>query len=270
MTWHVDAAMARGYADGSLRGARAASVEAHLLACAQCRGVMAPLAPTARLAQAWDVVEERVDAPRSLWVQWVLERLGMRADEARLAAAAPTLRGPWVLAVVVVLGFVAAAAASEEGVTLLFLVAAPLVPLLGVAGAYAPGLDPTYDLTRATPYPAERLLLLRALVVLAASLPLTMAWALAAAAGWEAAVWLLPSLAMVGLTLVLSKALGLHGAGLVVAAGYLLVVAATWSSTGAVDGLFTAPVQLVCLAVLAACIAVLLSPARRPFYRRLP
>lgn len=269
MTWHIEPTQARRYADGSLPGARAESVEAHLLGCAGCRGLIASAAPAPRLALLWEAVQERVDAPRPLRLQRLLERLGMRPDEARLAAAAPTLHGPWVLAVAVVLGFVAAAAGSTHQATLLYLVAAPLVPLLGVAGAYAPGLDPTYDLTRATPYPAERLLLLRALLVLAASLPLTMTWAAVAADGWEAVVWLLPALAMVGLTLVLSGRLGLHVAGLVVASGYLLVVTTTWASTGAFDGLFAAPAQLGSLAVLTACAVVLLTPSRRLSYRRL-
>jgi hypothetical protein len=270
MTWHVDPAQARGYADGTVTGARAASVEAHLLACGSCRSLVARAAPAARLAQVWDVVQERVDAPRPLWLEWLLTKLGVRPDEARLMAAAPTLRGSWVVAVGLVLGFAAVAAGSEEKTTLLFLVVAPLVPVLGVAGAYGPGVDPTYDLTRAAPYPAARLLLLRALLVLAASVPLTLAWALVVGDGWEAIAWLLPALALVGVTLVLSDRFGLTSSGAAVAAGYLVLVGVTRVRQGDLEQVFAADGQVLSLVVALGCAALLLSPTRRLTYRRLP
>jgi hypothetical protein len=270
MTWHVDPAQARGYADGTVTGARAASVEAHLLACPQCRGRLAPLAPTTRLDAVWEMVQERVDAPRRTWVERVLVRLRVPDQDARLLSAAPSLQVSWLLSLTLVLGFAAVAATMDSRGLEVFLVLAPLAPVVGVAGAYGRGIDPTYETTRATPYPGYRLLLLRVLAVLVVSVALTGGFAVLVADGWAAVTWLLPSLALVGLVLVLAELIELPLAAAAVVASYLGAVALVVASSHDVTDLLARPGQPVWMLVAAACLVVVLSPARRTALRRTP
>lgn len=269
MTWHLDPAWVRDYADGALGGARAASLEAHVVTCAGCRDLMAAAAPTARLAAVWAGVEERVDAPRRTWAERLLLQLGVSEHDARLLAAAPSLQLSWLLALTVVLAFAATAASADDRGLRFFLAVAPLVPVLGVAGAYGRGIDPTYETTRATPYPSYRLLLLRVVAVLAVSLVVTGAFALLVTGGWPAAAWLLPSLAMVGVVLVLTRFVELPVAAAAVAGTYLLALASVVASRGEVVDLFARSGQLVSLAVVLLCLALVLSPSRLTSLRRI-
>ncbi len=270
MTWHLDPAQVRGYADGTTGGARAASVEAHVLACADCRGLLAAAAPTDRLTAVWDSVQETVDSPRRSWIEQLLIRARVPEDDARLLAATPALQASWLLALVGVLAFATAAAGADDRWLRIFLVVAPLVPVLGVAGAYGRGIDPTYELTRATPYPTVRLLLLRVVAVLTVSVIVTAAFSSVATQGWDALAWLLPSLAMVGLVLVLSRVVDLPLAAGAVALVYVIAVFGLLLRRRDVVDLFARSGQLVSLCVAAACLAVVLSPARRAAFRRVP
>ncbi|MBA3742280.1 MAG: zf-HC2 domain-containing protein, partial [Sporichthya sp.] len=97
--WHLDDESARRYADGTAGQPFAASAEAHLTACADCRGLLVPLVDRVRVEAIWDVVAERVDAPRPGPVERALRRIGVGSDTARLLAATPSLRASWLLAV---------------------------------------------------------------------------------------------------------------------------------------------------------------------------
>jgi hypothetical protein len=106
---------------------------------------------------------------------------------------------------VLALGFAvmaANAAITERGRalgTFLFLVVAALLPVGGVAAAYGPGLDPTYEVSLASPMRSFGLLMTRAAAVLGTSTILASVAALALPGmGWTTVAWLLPSL---GLTL---------------------------------------------------------------------
>ena len=68
------------------------------------------------------------------------------------------------------------------------------MPVAGVAFAYGPDVDPSYEVGAAAPYSALRLLLLRTAAVLATSLPL----ALAAGAARPALSWTAVVLAAAG------------------------------------------------------------------------
>ena len=79
---------------------------------------------------------------------------------------------------------------------MLFLLVAPLLPLAGVAAAYGPLVDPAYELALAAPLGSLRLLLLRAVAVVAVD-DAARRWPRALALpglDWTAAAWLLPSL----------------------------------------------------------------------------
>jgi hypothetical protein len=135
-----------------------------------------------------------VDLPRA-GVAERLMRLGVAEHTARLLAATPALRGSWLLAVATVLAFAVLAAWTTPGqdANLAFLCVAPLLPLAGIAAAYGPGIDPTYEIGLAAPLRSFRLLL-RAAAVLAAAALLAAAASLALPQlGPGAAGWLLPS-----------------------------------------------------------------------------
>jgi anti-sigma factor RsiW len=204
-TWHADTALLTRYANGDLDEARAYSLEAHLLACDTCRAGVATVSDHAQLDRMWAEVTEAVDAPRTGVVERGLVRLGVSDHVARLLAATPSLRLSWFGAEALALGFAVVAANSaitERGRSLgtfLFLVVAALLPVGGVAAAYGPGLDPTYEVSLASPMRSFGLLMTRAAAVLGTSTVLAGVAALSLPGmGWTTVAWLLPSL---GLTL---------------------------------------------------------------------
>ena len=207
MTWHAGEDLLDRYRAGKLSLAHAVSVEAHLVACAHCRAELGRTVDARRLDSTWATIETALDAPRLGPVERLLRRVGVSPEMARLLAATPSLRTSWMAAVTLALAFAVAAAHAGSGdrAVLLFLIVAPLLPLAGVATAFAPGLDPAAEVALVAPMRTFRLLLVRSVAVLGGTLMLT---ALAAVAlpgpGWAAAAWLMPSLALVATTLALS------------------------------------------------------------------
>jgi hypothetical protein len=234
MSWHIDAETLGQYAVGSVAPAVAASTEAHLTGCADCRASVASGVPAARLDAIWVQVDDRVHLATRPVVERVLSRVGLREDTARLLVVTPSLRGAWLLAVLLSAGLAAFAAdASGRGVAL-FLAFAPLLPVAGVALAYGPAADPVHEITMASPYSMLRLVLLRSVAVVASSVVLTaFGGLLLAGSGWSAAAWLLPALALSALTLVLSVNIGPGRAGVGVAVSWLMaVLAGAWTGDG--------------------------------------
>jgi hypothetical protein len=210
-TWHADDDLLARYAAGDLDDARAYSLEAHLLGCEPCRLALGPRSDRATLDRVWTEITETVDAPRAGVIERGLLRLGVREHIARLLAATPSLRLSWFAAEAVALGMAVISANAahrgdrEELAMLLFLVVAALLPVAGVAAAYGPGVDPAYDVGRASPMQSFRLLLIRAAAVLGSSMILAGIAALALpSTDWRMAAWLLPSLALTLASLALS------------------------------------------------------------------
>src|SRR5262245_32805203 len=108
--WHGDPEVIRRYAAGAIDPAVAASTAATLTACAACRAQIATTVDSQRAEAIWRVVADRADRPRRGVLERVLARLGVDEATARLVAATPTLRGPWLLGIAGVLAFVATAA----------------------------------------------------------------------------------------------------------------------------------------------------------------
>ena len=205
MSWHADDAQLEHYAAGTLDDARAFSLETHLLACEECRARTAPLADHARVETVWADVHELVDEPRCTPVEWILVRLGVRDHIARLLAATPSLGASWLLAVAFSLGFAALAAQQSARGLVVFLVLAALLPLAGVAAAYGPGIDPTYEIGVVAPMSSFHLILVRAVAVLGSTAALAALAALTLPhVGWMAAAWLVPSLALTVVSLALA------------------------------------------------------------------
>ena len=240
MTWHATTELIEGYLDDRLDAARAGSLEQHVLACDQCRRAMAAATPDAELEALWTDVIDAVDRPRPVLVERFLGWVGVRTHVARLLAATPSLRLSWLaglvftLAAAVVISF----GASERGdMPVVFLVIAPLIPLLGIAAAYGPGVDPAFEVSRATVYPSVRLFLYRSLAVLVTSIALTMvASVFVPLGGWDAALWLLPALAATAATLALSTWMAPLRAAVIMAVVWVLAVAVGVIATRADPG----------------------------------
>lgn len=208
MNWHVDQATMERYANASIDPANAASIEAHVLACAPCRTLAAAVTRSERLDRVWTQVHDTIDRPRRTWAERLLTLIAVPEHTARLIGATPALQASWLLGVAAGLGFAVLAAHNARNGLFLFLILAPVVPLIGVAAAYGPGLDPAFEVGVAAPMRGFHLLLVRAIAVLTASAALT---GVAAAAlpqlGWTAIAWLLPAVALTATSLALSSAI---------------------------------------------------------------
>jgi hypothetical protein len=206
-TWHLDDGVLDRYLAGGLPEPVTASVEAHLLACADCRAALAGAAgtPVDTHRRTWAALEAAVDdEPAGAW-----ERLlrGVPSHVVRLVAAAPALRRAWWAAgaALLVLALLAANLGSGELGTALFVVTAPLVPLAGVALAYSASDDLAGEVALTTPYSRFRLLLLRTGAVAATTLPVTGVLAAALPVDTRlATLWLAPAVALCALSLLLS------------------------------------------------------------------
>ncbi|HUR77561.1 MAG TPA: hypothetical protein VMZ22_06425 [Acidimicrobiales bacterium] len=234
MNWHLDIASIESYRDDTLSPALSASLEAHVVACAQCRSALTAHIDAARATKNWASIADRIDTPYSPLLETVLRRLGVRQHTARLIALTPAFRLAWLGALALVSGLALLAAADYSsggggrGI-FTFLVLAPLVPVAGVSAAFGRFTDPAHELTVAAPISALEILLVRALAVLATSLPVT---ALASFAlpgdGWTSAAWLLPAIALTTATLALARWIRIHvAAGALGGAWLIAAVVAT-------------------------------------------
>ncbi|MEZ0235935.1 MAG: zf-HC2 domain-containing protein [Actinomycetota bacterium] len=262
-TWHADPAALAAYVEGSLDDVRASSLEAHLLTCDRCREGIATSTAADAIDHVWGSIVDTIDTPHRSAVERLLLALRVPEHLARLLVATPSLRLSWLVAEALALGFAVIAAngtsgQDEELVLFLFLVVAALLPVAGVAVAFGPGIDPTYEVAAAAPMPADRLLLIRAAAVLASSVSIT---ALAALALPDldaiAAAWLLPALGLTAATLALGTWVRPLVAAASVALTWVLFAAAAAVSTQDRLAAFRPAGQVACLAVIAASAAVL-------------
>jgi hypothetical protein len=259
--WHADGELLAAYDDQRLDAAARWSVEAHLTSCAACRLRARALVDPARLRRLRAVLIDAVDLPRAGVAERLLVRLGVAGHTARLLAATPALRGSWLLAVAVALGFAVLAAWTHSGqdANLAFLCVAPLLPLAGIAAAYGPGVDPTYEIGLAAPLRSFRLLL-RAAAVLGTATLLAAAASLALPQfGPRAAGWLLPSLGLTASSLALAttveplRAIGITAGAWVIAVAVTVLPPAPSSVLFALAG----QVGFAALALLAAAVLLL-------------
>ena len=160
------------------------------------------------LAAVWTAVRDEIELPRLSVLERLLARLGLPPGDAMLVAAAPALRGSWICAVALAVAFaVGGGLAARTGNVMMFLIVAPLVPVLAVATAFGPEAGPALEQESAAPYPLARLVLLRTAAVLLAALPVVLVGQLVfpESAAW---VWLLPALGFTAAVLALSTWFG--------------------------------------------------------------
>jgi Putative zinc-finger len=164
--WHAPAIQLVDFRDGTIGPVHAASVEAHLLACVECRAALAAVTPSdGRQNRVWSQIADEIDRPgRAFSPPWTW---------ARVTLGSPPLLGATLLTVLAVLvaPLLVGAMNGRAGVTAL-LGLAPLAPVVGAAVAFRPTVDPAGQLAAAAPMATMRLVVLRALVVTVAALPL--------------------------------------------------------------------------------------------------
>ena len=264
--WHVPTALLARFADdsGAVDDITAASIDAHLLACAECRQALTAAAAPALATTSWAAIADRIDRPRSTVLERFLQRLGMGSGTTRLLAATPALQaaGLAVVAAVAVTAGVLSRTAGADGI---FLVLAPLVPLAAVAASFASAADPAGEAGVGTPLHGAGLVLRRTSAILAVNLGLLGAGALVLPdLGPSAAAWVLPSLALALGALALGTWLRAEVAVAALASGWLLTVWSLWWSAGhdvavADSATFAASGQMAALAAVAAAVVVLVA-----------
>ncbi|MGI5455988.1 zf-HC2 domain-containing protein [Streptomyces sp. CA-249302] len=254
-TWHVDTEDLRAYAQGELAAPLLWSADTHLVACAECRGVLASVSDPVSVDAGWERLDAELDAPRPGLFERLLVRIGVADHVARLLAATPVLRRSWLGSVVAVLVMSVAAAytARNSQSPTVFLALAPLLPLAGVALSYGPALDPTYEMAVVAPVHGFRLLMIRTVAVLAAVLGLSGLATLALPGyGLGALAWLLPALALTSTGLALSARLGpVLAPSLVGGAWVAVLLTARAADSGSTLAPFTAAGQGVAAGVAA-------------------
>ncbi len=263
MTWHVDADLQAAYDGGRLDTARVMAVDAHLIGCADCRAAVP--GDAAWLARSWAGVFDGVVAPAP--AARGLHRLGMPYHRIRLLTATPALRWSWLAATAAVLVFAVLAAhlaGAGRPTLLVFLVVAPILPVLAVAGAYGARVDAMHEITATTPAAGPGLVLLRSATVVGVSMAMSAAAALVLPGpGWYAVAWLLPAFLLstgslaLATTMPLPLAAGLLGTGWLATAAGALVLSAGLS--GPVQAqLFGPSAQAVYLVAALGAAAVLI------------
>jgi putative zinc finger protein len=205
---HASARLISGYAEGAkLPDDQVWALEAHLESCAVCR---------ARLAEAVPAPVPSLVA--GVWSELTPELAGQAPARRRLVSrlvpwATPVML-PWFVMVVLV---AATAVLLDRMVTLdgevsFLQLFAPVLPVLGVAAAWAPGLDPAHELSAASPRAGLHLVLRRTTAVLVVVVPLL------TVAGWltgtTIVLSLLPCLAFTTGTLALGGLIGVRRAAL--------------------------------------------------------
>jgi hypothetical protein len=224
--WHADNDLLAAYVAGGLDAISGASVEQHLAHCADCRLAIVRHTDLPALELGWQRVRDAVERPRLPWLIRSARRLGLSDPTSILLAGAASLRTAWLVSAFVALGFATAAAVLTDGGTLApFLVVAPLMPVLGVASAYAPREDSLETLVATAPYGRTRLIMVRSLAVVVTSLPAALLLGLLLPGPlWIAVAWLGPALALLPVLLALSSFVGPRAAGAALAIGWCGVV----------------------------------------------
>lgn len=222
--WHVGESELRAYAAGRTPFAVATSLEEHLLRCDSCRARVATVVYPAPLEQIWERVAVQVQAPQVPLLERLARRVGLTEQDALLLAGAPSVRGAWLLSVLLCVLFALTAGLDAGRLSLTALLVAPLLPVAAVVLAYGQDSDPLWEHALSAPYPVVRLVVVRVLLVAGSAVPVTALAAVALAERrWFAVAWLVPALACAALTLALSTWVGVTRAAASVTALWSLV-----------------------------------------------
>lgn len=185
---------------------------------------MSDVVDQARLDANWRAITAELDAPRASILERLLRRVRVPGHVARLVVATPALRRAWYLSVAVaVLVGLGSSQPDDRGSLFALLVLAPALPVLGVALAYGPSADPSYEVQLATPMRGLRLVMTRAVTVLAVTVVFVGGPALLAPdVRAMAFAWLLPALALTAASLAAMTWLAPRRAASTVAAAWFV------------------------------------------------
>ena len=177
---------------------------------------------------------------------------------ARLIAVTPSLRTSWLGAEAVALGFSVLAHRFGPGGPILFLVVAPLLPLAGVALAFGPHADPTYEVGQAAPMSGMHVLLVRTVAVLSVTFGVAGVAALFLPdLDWTAMAWILPALGLTLASLALSTFVPAAWAAGAVVMVWLAAIVITESMSKTRLTAFRGPGQVVFFVLVVASSGVL-------------
>ena len=255
-TWHAPADLIERYAANPswVDDARAASLEAHLIGCSTCREALDGVVGPALAQASWSGLIDVIDQPPTRSLEWLLRRFRVPETWSRLLGATPGLMFAWFAAVAAVVGFVVVLSAAADA-TAGFLVTAPLVPLILVAGLFAPVSDPAGETGVATPLHGFGLLARRAVIVeVTAFALLALANVALGELGAPVAAWVLPSLALSVSVVALSTWVAPEVAATVIAGAWLSGVVLVWWEGGrlvlAKSATFETPGQVLWIVLL--------------------
>lgn len=220
-----------------------------------------------RIDANWRAITFELDAPVPSRTERVLTRVGFSSATARLVAATPALRRSWAAALLVVVLIGLSAASDNPDNISGMLVLSPLVPVLGVALAYGPSVDPIHEIGLATPMRGVRLVMIRAATVVAVAVAvLTGAVLVSEASNALAFVWLLPALATTSLSISLMTFLTPRRAVVAVSVAWAVLVVTVQGVTQDSLAIF-GPAMQVSSVLVAAC-AVAMTIRRREGFDR--
>ena len=192
--WHVDHDEIVAYTQGHARSFATASIEAHLLECAQCRTLLAARRHgDAQIAsdqlEMWDLVANRIDHPRRAFLRFT------PAFQVTMGSA-PLIGSTLGAALTLVATLGAVSFGAPQSSLWVLLVIAPLLPMLAATVAFHPDTDPAGQLAIATPLAGGRVPYMRALVAALVSLVAGLIASMFISLPVETTlVWLLPGLA---------------------------------------------------------------------------
>ncbi len=264
--WHATPADLEVYRAGAAEPLLVASLESHLMRCAECRSVLAATRSAEEAAaadQRWATVRAGVDAGTST----PLLHLGVATRPLVAALAVAVL-------LVVVIPWLAMMAAGEARMPAALLAGAPLAPMVAVVFAYRREIDPAGELAAAAPVGGIRLVARRALLVALTAVPAGVGGALLAGLpGGVAVAWLLPGLALSALVLAAgTTALDPGATATVLAAVWALgigLVARRDSVERVVDLVAGVPLQTTSLLITVLALALVVARRDRLSYGRL-
>jgi hypothetical protein len=227
VTWHLEPSTAEAYLRRSTDDVTAASVEAHVVGCSSCQTLLSTVDPTldAWLAEVWNGIDDVLDRPRIGVFERALSAIGCTEVTARIVAASSRARWSYIAAVALSVALALGAAHSGRDAAFgLFLLLAPIGPLVATAGAFGRWADPLYPLLGALPTSPWRMALVRTVASVLPAIALTsISIAILGERGWLAVAWLLPALALCVSTLALATWISVESASLVVAVAWLAV-----------------------------------------------
>lgn len=276
-SWHVSDHDLTTYLSGTAGTVLTASVEAHILGCAECRRSLAVTAGHATRQETerrWASLVEAIERPSTS----VLTGRAVVGPSllTRASVSSRPLLAAWLsaLALVLLLPMLPVVLAGREATTALLAVA-PLAPMAAVVLAYRRSTDPAGELALATPLAGFRLVATRALFVALAAAPVGVLAALALGLPTQVAFgWLLPGLALSALVLVAGTVLldPTVAAGLLGGAWALVVslpsLADRDSADLVVEVVTASSTQLLTLAVGVAALALAVARRDHVTYRR--